>query len=58
VIGGNLDQDDADPIGILDPHLDQAPGLGCGRPDDGDSGGGQPGVLGVNVPYLDSDHHR
>ena len=27
-------------------------------PDDGDSGRGQPGVPGVDVPYLDPDHHR
>jgi len=49
VIGGNLDQDDLDAIGVLDPHLDQAPRLGCGFPDDGDSGRGQPGVLGVDI---------
>ena len=56
--GGNLDQDDPDSIGVLDPHLDQAPGLDCGFPDDRDSGCGQPGVLGVDIPYLDPDHHR
>jgi hypothetical protein len=27
-------------------------------PDDGDSGCGQPGVLGADVPDLDTDHHR
>jgi hypothetical protein len=27
VIGGNLDQDDPDAVGVLDPHLGQAPGL-------------------------------
>jgi hypothetical protein len=58
VIGGNLDQDDADAVGVLDPHLDQAPRLCCGLPDDGDSGRGQPGVLGADIPYLDPDHHR
>jgi hypothetical protein len=26
--------------------------------DDGDFGRGQPGVLGMNIPYLDSGHHR
>ena len=30
MIGGNLDQDDLDAIGVLDPHLDQAPRLGYG----------------------------
>ena len=27
VIGGNLDQDDPDAVGVLDPHLGRAPGL-------------------------------
>jgi hypothetical protein len=53
-----LDQDDLDAIGVLDPRFGQASGLGCGLPDDGDSGRGQPGVLGVDIPYLDPDHHR
>jgi hypothetical protein len=54
----NLDQDDLDAIGVLDPHLDQAPRLGYGPPDDGNPGRGQPGVLGVDIPYLHPDHHR
>ena len=58
MIGGNLDQDDPDAIGILDPHLDQAPRLRHGFPYDTDGGGGQPGVLGVDVADLDPDHHR
>jgi len=58
VIGGNLDQNDPDAIGVLDPHFGQAPGLRRGSPDDGDSGRGQPGVLGVDIPDLDPDHHR
>jgi hypothetical protein len=57
VIGGNLDQDDLDAIGVLDPHLGQAPGLPCGPPDDGDCRR-QPGVLGLDIAYLDPDHHR
>jgi hypothetical protein len=57
VIGGKLDQDDLDAIGVLDPHFGQAPGLGGGFPDDGDCGRGQPGVLGVDIPYLRPDHH-
>src|SRR3974390_3429247 len=57
VIGGNLDQDDRDAVGVLDPHLDQAPRLRCGVPDDA-GGGGQPGVLGVDIAYLEPDHHR
>ena len=58
MIGGNLDQDDLDAIGVLDPHFGQAPGLRCGPPDDGDCGRGQPGVFGVDIPYLNPDHHR
>jgi hypothetical protein len=58
VVGGNLDQDDPDAVGVLDPHLSQAPGLGGGLPDDRDAGRGQPGVLGADIPYLDPDHHR
>jgi hypothetical protein len=58
VIGGNLDQDDLEAIGVLDPHLGQAPGLGGGPPGDGDSSRGQPSVLGVDIPYLNPDHHR
>ena len=56
--GGNLDQDDPDAVGILELHLGQAPGLGGWLSHDRDSGGGQPGVLGVNVADLDPDHHR
>ena len=58
MIGGNLDQDDPDAIGILDPHFGQPPGLGYRLSDDRDSGRGQPGVLGADVPYLDPDHHH
>jgi hypothetical protein len=58
VTAGHLDQDDADAVGVLDPHLDQSPGLGHGFPDDGDAGCGQPRVLGVDIPHLDPDHHR
>ena len=43
VIGGNLDQDDLDAIGVLDPPFGQAPGLRCGFADDGCCGHGQPG---------------
>jgi len=58
VTGGNLDQDDPDAVGILDPHLDQSPGLGHGFPDDRDSGRSQPGMLLADIPYLDPDHDR
>jgi hypothetical protein len=58
VTGGNLDQDDPDAVGVLDPHLDQSPGLCCGCPDDPDCGCGQPAVLGADISYLDPDRHR
>jgi hypothetical protein len=58
VTGGNLDQDDPDAVRVLDPHLGQAPWLRYRLPHDRDSGGGQPGVLGMNVAHLDPDHHR
>ena len=58
MIGGNLDQDDPDAVGILDPQFGQAPGLGCRLPDDRDSGRGQPGARGADIPYLDPDHRR
>jgi len=58
VIGGNLDQDDPDAIGVLDPHLGQSPGLRCRCPDDRDAGRSQPAVLGRDIPYLDPDQHR
>jgi hypothetical protein len=58
VIGGNLDQDDPDAIGILDPHLDQSPGPGGRLLDDRHSVRGQPGVLGADIPELGPDHRR
>ena len=58
MIGGHLDQDDPDAVGVLDPHLRQAPELGGRFPDNRNAGRGQPGVLGAYVPYLDPDHHR
>jgi hypothetical protein len=46
------------PPGVLDPHPGQSPGFRRGRPDDQDSGRGQPDVPGAGIPYLDPDHHR
>ena len=56
--GGHLDQDNPDAVRILDLHFDQPPGLGNRLPHDRNAGGGQPGVLGADVPDLDPDHHR
>jgi hypothetical protein len=50
VIGRNLDHDDPNAVGVLDPHLDQTPGLGSRLPYNQDSSRGQPGVLGVDIP--------
>jgi hypothetical protein len=58
MIGRNLGQDDPDPVGVLDVHLDQAPRLGCRLPYDRNSGHGEPGVLGMHIADLDPDHHR
>ena len=41
-VGWNLDSDDPEAVGILDPRLKQYPGLGRGFPDDRYSGRGQP----------------
>ena len=58
MIGRNLDQDDPDAVGVLYPHLGQAPRL-CGRlPDDRDASRGEPGMLHADITDLDPDHHR
>ena len=56
--GGNLDQDNPYAVGVLDPHLDQAPGLHRWLSDNRDPGCGQPGVLGADITDLNPDHHR
>ena len=58
MIGRNLDQDDPDAVGVLDPHLDQAPGLRSWLPHNRNSGRGKPGVLSANIAYLNPDHQR
>jgi len=52
VTGGNLGQDDPEAVGVLDPHLDQVPGLRHRFPHYRDSGRGQPGMPGVNIADL------
>ncbi len=39
MIGGNLDENDPDAIRVLDPHLNQTPGLGLGPAQDMNAGG-------------------
>jgi hypothetical protein len=58
VTGGNLRQHDPGAIGIPDPHPGQPPGLGRGPAQHPNAGRGQPLVPGVNIPYLQPDHHR
>ena len=52
MIGGDLDQDDPDPVRVLDPHLDQPPWLGRGLPQHTGAGRSQPLMLGVDWPVL------
>jgi hypothetical protein len=58
VISGNLDENDADAVRVLDPHLGQSPGLCHRLPQDPDTSRGQPLMLSPNVPHLEPDHHR
>jgi hypothetical protein len=58
VTGRNLGQDDPDAVGVLDVHLDQAPGFRSWLPHNRDSVRGQPGMLAMNIADLDPDHHR
>ncbi len=58
VIGRNFDEDDADTVRILDPHLSQSPRLGYWLTQDVNAGGCQPRVLGLDIPYLEPDHQR
>jgi hypothetical protein len=58
VIGGTLDEHDPEAVRVLDPHFGQPPGLHRGLAADRNPGRGQPLMLGVNIPYLEPDHHR
>ena len=58
VIGGNLDQNDPNAVGVLDPHFGQSPGLGGRLTENTSSGRGQPVVLSVDIPNLEPDDHR
>jgi hypothetical protein len=52
VIVGNLDKDDGHSVGVLDPHLQQAPGLPPWPANHGDPGGQQPLALSLDIAYL------
>ena len=58
MVGRNLDENDPDPVRILDPHLDQPPGLGHRRPENADPRRGKPLVLGADVAHLKPDRRR
>jgi hypothetical protein len=58
VIDRNLDENDPDALRILDPHLDQSPGLGHGLSENTHAGRRQPFVLSMNVSHLEPDHQR
>jgi hypothetical protein len=53
----DLGQDDLAAIGSW-IHISARPQAWLRVPGDGDCGRGQPGVPGVNIAYLDPDHHR
>src|SRR6266511_2207034 len=54
----DLDEHDPDPVRILDPHLDQPPGLSPRLPGDRDSGRDQTLTLGPHVADLQPDPKR
>ena len=58
VIGGHLDQDNLQAVGILDPHLGQAPWLYPGLAQNSHACGAEPLMLRLHVPHLEPDHHR
>jgi hypothetical protein len=58
MIVGDLYEDDADTVGVRDPHLDQTPRLLAWRAQHGDAGGAQPLVLHLDGPHLQPDHDR
>ena len=55
MIGWHFDQDDLDPVGVLDPHLSQSPGLGDRLPQNAGAGRGQALMFGVDIPYLEPE---
>jgi hypothetical protein len=55
MVVGDLDQRDAYPVRILDPHFQQAPGFPAWHAGDGHPGRGQPRMLGVDVTHLQTE---
>ena len=58
MVGGDLNKDDPNAVGVLDPHLGQSPRLGYRLTQNAHTGPGQPFMLSVNIPHLQPDHHR
>src|ERR1017187_2989583 len=54
--GGDLDENNLHPVGVLDRHLDQSPGLGLWLLQHADARGGQPRMLSSDIAALDPDH--
>ena len=55
VVGRHLHEHDRQPVGVLDPHLDQPPRLLPRRADDRDTRRRQPRLLGGDVPDLEPE---
>jgi hypothetical protein len=58
VVGGDLDEDDADAVRVLDPHLVEAPGLGHWLAQHPDTRRGKALVFGADVTHLEPEHYR
>jgi hypothetical protein len=58
VIGRNFHENDPDAVRVLEPHLDQSPGLDRGGSQNVNASPSQPLMLSMNVPHLEPDHHR
>jgi hypothetical protein len=58
VISGDFDQINLHAIWILDPHLDQSPGLGRWPSQNTHAGLTQPLCLSANIPHLKPEHQR
>jgi hypothetical protein len=58
MVCGDLDENDWYPVGILEPHLDQSPGLDLWFPQHLDSSCRLPFILSADVADLEPEHQR
>ena len=58
MISGDLDQINLHAVWVLDPHLDQSPGLGRWPSQNAHAGRSQPLCLSANIPDLKPEHQR